>query len=150
MPILYTTQATATGGGRSGHAETSDGVLAVDLTVPKELGGDGARGTNPEQLFAAGYAACFSNALIHVAHKLGAPLSTAPVTAGVELLALDDGRFNFAITLDVALAATQPEQAAQAEQIVRLAHQTCPFSNAMRGNVVTRLQLNGAPLDKTA
>ena len=80
----------------------------------------------------------------------GLPLPQGGNAREVELLALDDGRFNFAITLDVALAAAQPEQAAQAEQIVRLAHQTCPFSNAMRGNAVTRLLLNGAPLDETA
>ncbi|HGK7311964.1 organic hydroperoxide resistance protein [Aeromonas hydrophila] len=148
MKTLYRTQAIAQAG-RNGEVHTQDNSLQLALALPTALGGNG-KGNNPEQLLAAGYAACFSNALIHVAHKLGAPLSSAPVTAEVELLALDDGRFNFAITLDVALAATQPEQAAQAEQIVRLAHQTCPFSNAMRGNVVTRLLLNGAPLDETA
>ncbi|WP_238157649.1 OsmC family protein [Aeromonas salmonicida] len=83
-----------------------------------------------------------------MAQKLGAPITSAPVTASVELLALADGRFNFAITLDVALAAAQPEQMAQAEQLVRLAHQTCPFSNAMRGNVVTRLRLNDIELEE--
>ena len=140
MKTLYRTQAIAQAG-RNGEVHTLDNSLQLALALPTALGGNG-KGHNPEQLLAAGYAACFSNAL-------GAPLSSAPVTAGVELLALDDGRFNFAITLDVALAATQPEQAAQAEQIVRLAHQTCPFSNAMRGNVVTRLLLNGAPLDET-
>ncbi|WP_270827827.1 organic hydroperoxide resistance protein [Aeromonas sp. Y318-1] len=148
MKTLYRTQAIAQAG-RNGEVHTLDNSLQLALALPTALGGNG-KGNNPEQLLAAGYAACFSNALIHVAHKLDAPLSSAPVTAGVELLALDDGRFNFAITLDVALATTQPEQAAQAEQIVRLAHQTCPFSNAMRGNVVTRLLLNGVPLDETA
>lgn len=148
MKTLYRTQAIAQAG-RNGEVHTLDNSLQLALALPTALGGNG-KGNNPEQLLAAGYAACFSNALIHVAHKLDAPLSSAPVTAGVELLALDDGRFNFAITLDVALATTQPEQAAQAEQIVRLAHQTCPFSNAMWGNVVTRLLLNGVPLDETA
>lgn len=148
MKTLYRTQAIAQAG-RNGEVHTLDNSLQLALALPTTLGGNG-KGNNPEQLLAAGYAACFSNALIHVAHKLDAPLSSAPVTAGVELLALDDGRFIFAITLDVALATTQPEQAAQAEQIVRLAHQTCPFSNAMRGNVVTRLLLNGVPLDETA
>ncbi|MCE9934320.1 organic hydroperoxide resistance protein [Aeromonas salmonicida] len=148
MKTLYRTQAIAQAG-RNGEVHTQDNSLQLALALPTALGGNG-KGNNPEQLLAAGYAACFSNALIHVAQKLGTPLSSAPVTAGVELLALADGRFNFAITLDVALAAAQPEQTAQAEQIVRLAHQTCPFSNAMRGNVVTRLLLNGAPLDETA
>jgi osmotically inducible protein OsmC len=145
MKTLYRTQAIAQAG-RNGEVHTLDNSLQLALALPTALGGNG-KGNNPEQLLAAGYAACFSNALIHVAQKLGTPLSSAPVTAGVELLALADGRFNFAITLDVALAAAQPEQA---EQIVRLAHQTCPFSNAMRGNVVTQLLLNGTPLEEIA
>jgi osmotically inducible protein OsmC len=145
MKTLYRTRAIAQAG-RNGEVHTLDNSLQLALALPTALGGNG-KGNNPEQLLAAGYAACFSNALIHVAQKLGTPLSSAPVTAGVELLALADGRFNFAITLDVALAAAQPEQA---EQIVRLAHQTCPFSNAMRGNVVTQLLLNGTPLEEIA
>ncbi len=107
MKTLYRTQAIAQAG-RNGEVHTLDNSLQLALALPTALGGNG-KGNNPEQLLAAGYAACFSNALIHVAHKLGAPLSSAPVTAGVELLAQADGRFNFAITLDVALAATQPE-----------------------------------------
>lgn len=142
MKTLYRTQA-----GRNGEVHTLDNSLQLALALPTALGGNG-KGNNPEQLLAAGYAACFSNALIHVAQKLGAPITSAPVTASVELLALADGRFNFAITLDVALAAAQPEQTAQAEQLVRLAHQTCPFSNAMRGNVVTRLRLNDIELEE--
>ncbi|MDM5150602.1 organic hydroperoxide resistance protein [bacterium 19CA06SA08-2] len=148
MKTLYRTQAIAQAG-RNGEVYTLDNSLQLALALPTALGGNG-KGNNPEQLLAAGYAACFSNALSHVAQKLGTPITSAPVTASVELLALADGRFNFAITLDVALAAAQPEQRAQAEQLVRLAHQTCPFSNAMRGNVVTRLLLNGAPLEEIA
>ncbi|MFM7969666.1 Ohr family peroxiredoxin [Aeromonas sp. A-5] len=102
MKTLYRTQAIAQAG-RNGEVHTLDNSLQLALALPTALGGNG-KGNNPEQLLAAGYAACFSNALIHVAHKLSAPLSSAPVTAEVELLALDDGRFNFAITLDVALA----------------------------------------------
>ncbi|MGN7511966.1 organic hydroperoxide resistance protein [Aeromonas salmonicida] len=146
MKTLYRTQAIAQAG-RNGEVHTLDNSLQLALALPTALGGNG-KGNNPEQLLAAGYAACFSNALIHVAQKLGAPITSAPVTASVELLALADGRFNFAITLDVALAAAQPEQTAQAEQLVRLAHQTCPFSNAMRGNVVTRLRLNDVELEE--
>lgn len=148
MKTLYRTLAIAQAG-RNGEVHTLDNSLQLALALPTALGGNG-KGNNPEQLLAAGYAACFSNALIHVAQKLGTPITSAPVTASVELLALADGRFNFAITLDVALAAAQPEQMAQAEQLVRLAYQTCPFSNAMRGNVVTRLLLNGAPLEEIA
>lgn len=146
MKTLYRTQAIAQAG-RNGEVHTQDNSLQLALALPTALGGNG-KGNNPEQLLAAGYAACFSNALIHVAQKLGAPITSAPVTASVELLALADGRFNFAITLDVALAAAQPEQMAQAKQLVRLAHQTCPFSNAMRGNVVTRLRLNDIELEE--
>ncbi|MDM5101243.1 organic hydroperoxide resistance protein [Aeromonas salmonicida] len=156
MKTLYRTQAIAQAG-RNGEVHTLDNSLQLALALPTALGGNG-KGNNPEQLLAAGYAACFSNALIHVAQKLGAPITSAPVTASVELLALADGRFSFAITLDVALAAAQPEQMAlaaaqpeqmaQAEQLVRLAYQTCPFSNAMRGNVVTRLRLNDIELEK--
>ena len=141
MKTLYRTQATAQAG-RDGEVHTLDGSLQLALALPPALGGNG-KGNNPEQLLAAGYAACFSNALIHVAQKLGSPLSSAPVTASVELLALTDGRFNFAIALDVTLAGEQ------AEEIVHLAHQTCPFSNAMRGNVTTRLSLNGTLLEET-
>ena len=146
MKTLYRTLAIAQAG-RNGEVHTLDNSLQLALALPTALGGNG-KGNNPEQLLAAGYAACFSNALIHVAQKLGAPITSAPVTASVELLALADGRFNFAITLDVALAAAQPEQMAQAKQLVRLAHQTCPFSNAMRGNVVTRLRLNDIELEE--
>ena len=141
MKTLYRTQAIAQAG-RNGEVHTLDNSLQLALALPTALGGNG-QGNNPEQLLAAGYAACFSNALIHVAKLLGTPLTSAPVEASVELLALDDGRFNFAIALDVSL------QGVQAEQIVRLAHQTCPFSNAMRGNVITHLSLNGTPLEET-
>ncbi|WP_241778198.1 Ohr family peroxiredoxin [Aeromonas salmonicida] len=98
MKILYRTQAIAQAG-RNGEVHTLDNSLQLALALPTALGGNG-KGNNPEQLLAAGYAACFSNALIHVAQKLGAPITSAPVTASVELLALADGRFNFAITLD--------------------------------------------------
>ncbi|UCP15533.1 organic hydroperoxide resistance protein [Aeromonas media] len=141
MKTLYRTQARAQAG-RNGEVHTLDHSLQLALALPTALGGNG-QGNNPEQLLAAGYAACFSNALLHVAKQLGTPLATAPVEASVELLALADGRFNFAIVLDVTLAGEQ------AEQVVRLAHQTCPFSNAMRGNVITHLSLNGTPLEET-
>ncbi len=131
MPILYTTQATATGGGRSGHAETSDGVLAVDLTVPKELGGDGARGTNPEQLFAAGYSACFLGALRVVAGKQKVKLpENVSVTVSTGVGPREDGQgFGIEVGLTVDIPGLDRDLA---EALVAQAHIVCPYSHAMR------------------
>ena len=130
MSALYTTQARVVGG-RAGHAETSDGLLKVDLAMPKELGGQGGA-TNPEQLFAAGYGACFESAIRFVARKQKLPLQDAAVTATVSLYPNDQGGFR----LGVALAAEVKglDQAA-AEALVSEAHQICPYSNATRGNI---------------
>ncbi|MGY3871029.1 Ohr family peroxiredoxin [Aeromonas crassostreae] len=141
MKSLYRTQALAQAG-RNGEVHTQDGTLQLALALPAALGGNG-QGNNPEQLLAAGYAACFSNALLHVAKAMGTPLASAPVATTVDLLARADGTFTFAILLEVTLAGEL------AEQIVRQAHQTCPFANAMRGNVATRLLLNGRLLEET-
>lgn len=141
MKSLYRTQALAQAG-RNGEVHTQDGTLQLALALPTALGGNG-QGNNPEQLLAAGYAACFSNALLHVAKALGSPLAAAPVATTVDLLARADGTFTFAILLEVTLTGDL------AEQIVRKAHQTCPFANAMRGNVATRLLLNGQLLEET-
>src|SRR6218665_1517359 len=101
MPILYTTKASATGG-RAGHGASADGVLDVTLTVPKELGGDGARGTNPEQLFGVGYSACFLGALKNVAGKEKVKIpDDAKVTATVSFKTRDDGGFAIEVALDV-------------------------------------------------
>ncbi|CDX25807.1 Organic hydroperoxide resistance protein [Mesorhizobium sp. ORS 3324] len=130
MSALYTTQARVVGG-RAGHAETSDGLLKVDLAMPKELGGQGGA-TNPEQLFAAGYAACFESAIRFVARKKKLPLEGAAVTATVSLHPTDQGGFR----LGVALAAeTKGLDQAAAEALVSEAHQVCPYSNAIRGNI---------------
>ncbi|RUU02356.1 organic hydroperoxide resistance protein [Mesorhizobium sp. USDA-HM6] len=130
MSALYTTQARVVGG-RAGHAETSDGLLKVDLAMPKELGGQGGA-TNPEQLFAAGYAACFESAIRFVARKKKLPLEDAAVTATVSLYPNDQGGFR----LGVALAAeTKGLDQAGAEALVSEAHQICPYSNAIRGNI---------------
>lgn len=94
---LYTTEAISTGDGRNGHVRTPDGVLDADLTVPKEMGGPGGEKTNPEQLFAAGYAACFHNGLRLIAAGQKTPVSGSTVTADVSLLAIDDGRFTLAV-----------------------------------------------------
>ncbi|WP_192255892.1 organic hydroperoxide resistance protein [Mesorhizobium silamurunense] len=130
MSALYTTQARVVGG-RAGHAETSDGLLKVDLAMPKELGGQGGA-TNPEQLFAAGYGACFESAIRFVARKKKLPLEDAAVTATVSLYPNDQGGFR----LGVALAAeTKGLDQAAAEALVSEAHQICPYSNAIRGNI---------------
>jgi osmotically inducible protein OsmC len=132
---LYTTQAHVTGG-RVGHGETSDGILKVDLAMPKELGGAGGA-TNPEQLFAIGYAACFESAVRFVARKQKLPLADAAVTSTVSLLPDGEG-----FKLAVALAAeTKGLDQAAAEALVSAAHQVCPYSNAIRGNVEVALSV---------
>lgn len=130
MPILYTTKASATGG-RAGNAKSEDGVLDVTLTVPKELGGDGARGTNPEQLFAAGYSACFLGALKAVAgkQKVKIPEDTT-VTATVGIGPREDGTgFGIEVSLKVNIPGLEREKA---EELVAAAHIVCPYSHAMR------------------
>ena len=130
MSALYATQAHAVGG-RAGHVETPDGLLSVDLALPKEMGGKGGA-TNPEQLFAAGYAACFENAVRFIAGQQKLPLKGAAVTAHVELHPRAEGGFKLAVALD---AETQGLDQAAAETLVAAAHQVCPYSNAVRGNV---------------
>ncbi|MET0172192.1 organic hydroperoxide resistance protein [Agrobacterium rubi] len=130
MAILYTTKASATGG-RAGNAKSEDGVLDVTLTVPKELGGDGATGTNPEQLFAAGYSACFLGALKNVAgkQKVKIPEDTT-VTASVGVGPRDDGT---GFGIDVSLSVNIPGlDKATAEDLVKKAHIVCPYSHALR------------------
>jgi len=129
--ILYTAHATSTGG-REGTSKTDDGVLDVKLTTPKALGGNGAVGTNPEQLFAAGYSACFIGAMKFVAgqKKIALPADTS-IAASVGI-----GQIPAGFGIKVALAVTVPGMdKAQAEEIVQAAHQVCPYSNATRGNI---------------
>lgn len=131
MAVLYTTQARAVGG-RSGHAESSDGLLRVDLATPRELGGQGGAGTNPEQLFAAGYAACFDSAVRLIARKQRLPLADTAVTATVQLLPTPEGGFRLGVALHTELHGV--DQAA-GEALVAHADRVCPYSNAIRGNV---------------
>ncbi|RQX09572.1 organic hydroperoxide resistance protein [Micromonospora ureilytica] len=131
MQVLYTASATATGEGRDGHVETSDGTLALDLAVPKEMGGAGSA-ANPEQLFAAGYAACFHSALRVVARRAKADVAASVVTAEVGIGPNGSGGFGLTAQLVVDLPAVPREVA---EQLVEQAHQVCPYSNATRGNV---------------
>ncbi|MEE3624172.1 organic hydroperoxide resistance protein [Nitrospirillum sp. BR 11752] len=139
MPILYTTSATATGG-REGQAKSVDGVLDVKLTTPKELGGAGGNGTNPEQLFAAGYSACFLGALKFVAAKAKVKVpDNATVSAQVGIGPREDGT---GFGLDVALTITLPGiDAETANSLVQQAHIVCPYSHATRGNLDVRLNI---------
>ncbi len=131
MKTLYTAEALATGEGRDGHSRSSDGRLDFDLAIPKEMGGSG-NGTNPEQLFAVGYAACFHSALRLVARQDKVDVSDSSVGARVSIGQLDNGRFGLAVELEVTL----PNVDAQtARQVTDKAHQVCPYSNATRGNI---------------
>mgnify|MGYP006275097159 FL=1 len=133
MEVLYTTTGTATGG-RDGHAATADGSLDVRLTAPKELGGPGGEGTNPEQLFACGYSACFLGAMQFVGGQEGikVPAETR-VTATVSLGKRDDGQ-GFAIGVDLSVELPGVESA-EAEKLVEKAHVVCPYSYATQGNI---------------
>lgn len=129
--VIYTAHAISTGG-RAGTAKSPDGVLDLTLTTPKELGGNGAAGTNPEQLFAAGYSACFIGALKHVAtvQKIALPADTS-IAASVGI-----GQIPAGFGIEVALAVTIPGmERAAAEALVQAAHAVCPYSNATRGNI---------------
>jgi Ohr subfamily peroxiredoxin len=140
--VLYTARAHVTGGREDGHGLTADGELEVDLRVPKEMGGTGG-GTNPEQLFAIGYAACFESALGTVARRRHLDAGAIAIDSAVSLLP-DGGGFKLAVTLDVTLpSAADPETAAQ---LIREAHQVCPYSNATRGNIDVGLLLDGKPI----
>lgn len=135
MKILYTAEATATGG-REGRVTTSDGRLDLNLALPKDLGGPGGPGTNPEQLFAAGFAGCFDNAMILVARRMKLSTAGARVTAKVGLGMFEQGRF----AMEVELLVTLPElDEDEARALVDATHKVCPFSNAVEGNIeVTR------------
>jgi lipoyl-dependent peroxiredoxin len=137
MKVLYTTQATSTGG-REGKSATADGVLSVTLSTPKELGGGGGPGTNPEQLFAAGYSACFLGALKFVAGKAKILVpSDSTVTGQVGIGARDDGEgFGLEVTLTIHVPGLEKSVV---EDLVAKAHIVCPYSNATRGNIPVTL-----------
>lgn len=137
MTIIYTAEALATGAGRDGHARTSDGKLDVDLSIPTEMGGSG-KGTNPEQLFAAGYAACFHSALQMIARQEKADVSDSAVGARVGIGPTDGGGFGLTVTLEVTLPNLPREKALE---LTEKAHQVCPYSNATRGNVDVTLEV---------
>lgn len=139
MKVLYTTQATSTGG-REGKSSTADGVLSVTLSTPKELGGGGGPGTNPEQLFAAGYSACFLGALKFVASKAKVLVpSDATVTGEVGIGARDDGEgFGLEVTLTIHVPGLEKSVV---EDLVQKAHIVCPYSHATRGNIPVTLKV---------
>lgn len=138
MTTLYTTRATVVGG-REGHVRSEDGLLDLQLSMPKALGGK-ETGTNPEQLFAAGYAACFQSAMAHVARTQKIPLTGSTVTGQVGLAAQAVG-FKLEVALEVE---TQGLNQADAEALVATAHQVCPYSNATRGNVDVAISVKAA------
>jgi osmotically inducible protein OsmC len=137
MEAIYTAVATATGDGRNGHVASEDGIVDTDVRIPKEMGGPGGA-TNPEQLFAAGYAACFHSALKLVGRATNADLTGTEVSASVSIGTLDDGGFGLAVELDVYAPALDHDAALE---LVEKAHQVCPYSNATRGNVDVALKV---------
>ena len=136
MRTLYEAEATSTGDGRNGHARSSDGILDVDLAMPVAMGGSGDA-TNPEQLFAAGYAACFHSALQLVARKEKVRVRGSSVTAEVGIGPAGAG-FGLTATLVVSLPDIEP---GVADKLVAAAHQVCPYSNATRGNIDVELKV---------
>jgi osmotically inducible protein OsmC len=141
--VLYTAQAQVTGGRLEGHGRTSDGELEVDLRLPSEMGGEGG-GTNPEELFAVGYAACFEGALAVVARRNKEEVGDVTIDSKVMLIPEDRG-FKLAVSLDVSLPSVA--DAGAAVELVRAAHEVCPYSNATRGNIDVTLTANGQPVD---
>jgi osmotically inducible protein OsmC len=135
MKTLYTADATATGG-RNGHVKSSNGVLDVEVRMPKALGGANDDYTNPEQLFAAGYAACFDSALNLVIKQEKVTAGDTTVTAKVSIGQNDAGGFSLAVELDVNVKEIELDKA---NELVAKAHQVCPYSNATRGNVEVKL-----------
>ena len=131
MNVLYTAESLATGAGRDGHVRSTDGRIDLDLAVPREMGGSG-EGANPEELFAAGYAACFHSALQMVARQAKAELGDSSVGAKVGIGEIDGGGFGLELTLEVVVP-DLPHDEAQA--LADRAHQVCPYSNATRGNI---------------
>jgi Ohr subfamily peroxiredoxin len=142
--VIYTAEAHVTGGREHGHGRTSDGGLEVDLRPP----GSGEQGTNPEQLFAVGYAACFEGALGAVARRQKLDLGDVAIDSRVHLQTTDDRGFEIAVEMDVTLPGV--EDADQAAEIVATAHKVCPYSRATRGNVDVAFSANGRPVGERA
>jgi lipoyl-dependent peroxiredoxin len=144
--ILYTAEATVTGG-REGHGRTSDGRLDVDLDVPSEMGGQGGPGTNPEQLFALGYAACFQSSLLRFGRGRGLDLGDSRITSRVGIGPLKNGGLGLAVALDLDAPGISREEAAD---LMWRAHEACPYSRATHGNIDVTLTVGGAGLERQA
>jgi lipoyl-dependent peroxiredoxin len=142
--ILYQAEATAEGG-RGGSVRTSDGRLDLPLDVPAEMGGPGGRGTNPEQLFAAGYAACFQSALMQVAAAQRLAIPRSKLTARVGIGPASEGGFGLSVELDLEAPALDRAQAAT---LMAQAHELCPYSRATRGNIDVALSVGGIRVER--
>ena len=142
---IYTAEGHVTGGRAQGHGRTSDGVLEVDLRLPPEMGGEGG-GTNPEQLFAVGFASCFESAIGVVARRHKVEADDVEIDSKVMLLPTEERGFKLAAELDVTLPSIEDSDIAA--ELVRGAHRVCPYSNATRGNVEVKLTANGAPVEE--
>lgn len=138
MKTMYTAVATATGG-RNGHVKSDNGVLDLQVRMPKGLGGANDDYTNPEQLFAAGYSACFDSALNLVIKQSKIQTGETAVTAKVSIGQLENGGFGLAVELAVSIPGVSAEEA---QQLVEKAHQICPYSNATRNNIEVKLSVN--------
>jgi lipoyl-dependent peroxiredoxin len=144
--ILYTAEATVAGG-REGHALTSDGRLDVDLDVPTEMGGTGGPGTNPEQLFAVGFAACFQSSLMRVAAGRDLDLTSSRITSRIGIGTIRAGGFGLTAALDLE-APNVPR--AEALDLMAKAHESCPYSRATRGNIEVSLTVDGSAVERKA
>jgi osmotically inducible protein OsmC len=144
--VLYTAEAMVKGG-RQGHGRTTDGRLEVDLSVPEEMSGDGGPGTNPEELFAVGYAACFQSALLGVARGHNLDASDSQITSRVGIGPTGHGGFGLVVSLDLHAPNLT---AAQAADLMTRAHERCPYSVATRGNIEVTLTVDGMPLAQAA
>jgi lipoyl-dependent peroxiredoxin len=143
VKTLYTAEAVVEGG-RNGHGRTSDGRLEVNLSIPEDMGGQGGAGTNPEQLFAIGYAACFQSALLNVANGRKLDASDSRIAARVRIGPTGHGGMTLAVSLDLHAPHLAPTGAAG---LMARAHEPCPYSNATRRNIDVELTVDGRSLD---
>ena len=138
MQVLYTASATSTGDGRTGHVRSIDGVIDTDLAVPKGMGGPGGALPNPEEFFAAGYAACFHSALRGIARREKIELSDTAITVDVGIGPTGTGGYGLTVAIEAEIPSVDT---AKAKELLEAAHQVCPYSNAVRGNVDVTLTL---------
>ncbi|MDQ1216984.1 MULTISPECIES: organic hydroperoxide resistance protein [Microbacterium] len=138
MSALYTAEALSTGAGRNGHVRSTDGRVDLEMAIPKEMGGSG-NGSNPEQLFAAGYAACFHSALQMVARSKKIDVTDSAVGGQVQIHPTDAGGFSLSVVLEVVLPGVEREVA---QELADAAHQVCPYSNATRGNIPVEITVS--------